>query len=480
MIITLLFFLVIFFTLQNIFNWENKNSTSALMRQDAKKISVPKSGGKGKSIIVIGGGISGLSASKYLLEAGFDVQLLESKKIMGGNNDPYLDKNMHLATTVIITFPSQQPHYLNLCRELNIEQTPHPFSSLEGSIILEDRTFKVRMGAGPWVFLKAVIKQCSIKEIFDGMLILFLFYRQFKWLPESKKSVKDVLGENLVNSSVFTHIFMPWIGINTWCRFDDITVQPAHIFGSFIFEYALTSTKRFHEYLPGENGWCVLDGRLIHALEKHLKTFPNYNFRNNSKVMSISRDPSKKFNVTTNDGAQYNADLILCATQPFQAIPLIEKIAPNNLVSELKKWPKMNCYVVLHVDYRAIQNMPWVHQTYYNKITSKHYITNTIKPIMSNEKQPFVITFVYNTDNYDDFIENKISKDKIIKVLEPKLPIFTLENSINRNQLWSKIDSECTDIYWTQSCKSGLQYHNNGILASKRVVKAILEKNASV
>ena len=117
--------------------------------------------------------------------------------------------------------------------------------------------------------------------------------------------------------------------------------------------------------------------------------------------------------------------------------------------------------------------MPWVHQTYTNKSTGKYYITNTIKPIMSDIDIDKVITFVYNTENYEDFIANHIDSSKIIKTYEPKLPVFSLENSVNRNEIWREIDNQCTDIYWTQACRSGLQYHNNGIISAKRVVRSL-------
>ena len=66
---------------------------------------------------------------------------------------------------------------------------------------------------------------------------------------------------------------------------------------------------------------------------------------------------------------------------------------------------------------------------------------------------------------YIECISNNIDNSKIVKVYEPKLPVFTLENSVNRNDIWKKIDDKCTDIYWTQACRSGLQYHNNVILS---------------
>ena len=471
LIITFLFFL---FGTIIIRVYEHPESSSRFMSEDAEGVIIPNTGLEKKSVVVIGGGISGLSASKYLLEAGAKVTLLEKRNIVGGNNDPYIENGQHYATTVIVTLPCQQPHYLDLCRELNIKQTPHDFSELEGEIILPDRKLKLKMGAGPWTFIKYIYKQCSVGEIIDGLRILFLFYRQFKLRPESKKSIRDVLGKKLSNSTAFTHIFMPWIGINTWCRFDDIKSQPAHIFGAFIFEYALTLSIRKKDYKSGENGWCVLDGRLIHKLEKHLLKNKHYTQTLDSVVKNIIQKKNK-YIVQVNNKTNIECDQIIVATQPFQALSIIDNIGHPKLINELKKWPKMDCYVILHKDLSQIKQMPWIHQTHTHQTTKKYYITNTIKPIMSDLHFNCAITFVYNTINYKDFISNQIDEKKIIKIYKPKLPIFTLENSINRNEIWKRIDDNCENIYWTQACKSGIQYHNNAILNAKKIVKKMIE-----
>ena len=65
-----------------------------------KKLLYQK-GLENKSVAIIGGGISGLSAAKYLLEANANVTLLEKENRLGGNNDPYLENGKHYATTVI-------------------------------------------------------------------------------------------------------------------------------------------------------------------------------------------------------------------------------------------------------------------------------------------------------------------------------------------------------------------------------------------
>jgi predicted NAD/FAD-binding protein len=435
---------------------------------------MPTSGGEGKSVVVVGGGISGLSAAKYLIQAGCNVTLLEQREIVGGNNDPYIENGEHHATTVIITLPAQQPHYLRLCRELGIEQTPHDFEDLKGSIVFEDRELNTKMGSGIGGFLKFICREATLKELIDGFIIFYRFYRQFKLRPESTKSVTDVLGKRLVNSTVFTHFYMPWVGINTWCRFEDVEIQPAHVFASFIFEYALTVKIRDKTHKYKEDYWSVLDGRLIHKLRDTLLEDDRYKQHLNTQVGNISRDSDGRLTVHSKGGGSWDCDAVIVATQPVQALPVLGEVAPKILTDELEKWKQMDCYVLFHTDFSDIGNRPWLHQTHRNETTGKYYITNTIKPRMGCLDAKYLITFVYNTENYLDFKAHHMDESTIVKLYEPKLPIFNLENSIDRNTVWREIDSRCTDVFWTQACRSGLQYHNNGIVSAKRVARRVL------
>ena len=461
---------VIFLLLKQV----HPNSTASAHAEDAVLFDMPTSGGEGKSVVVIGGGISGLSAAKYLVQAGCNVTLLEQRDIVGGNNDPYLENGEHHATTVIITLPAQQPHYLHLCREFGLEQTPHEFENLKGSIVFEDRELNTKMGSGIGGFLKFIYREATLKELFDGFIIFWKLYRQFKLRPESSKSVADVLGKRLVNSTVFTHFYMPWVGINTWCRFEDLGRQPAHVFAAFIFEYALTIKIRDKSAKYKEDYWCVLDGRLIHELRDRLLSNENYTQHLGTKVTDIVRNPEGKLTIHGGMDGTWNCDAVIVATQPTQALPILGEVVPKRLKDELEKWEQMDCYVLFHTDFSDIGNRPWLHQTHRNKTTGKLYITNTIKPRMGDLNAKYLITFVYNTENYLDFRTNHMDESTIVKLYEPKLPIFNLENSVDRNTVWREIDAQCSDVFWTQACRSGLQYHNNGIVSAKRVVRRVL------
>ncbi|PDH26004.1 MAG: hypothetical protein CND85_03670 [Marine Group II euryarchaeote MED-G33] len=468
-LIIILYLMVLF-----IFKFEHPKSTARIYRDDAKPIKMPTTGGEGKSVVVVGGGISGLSAAKYLIQAGCNVTLLEQRDIVGGNNDPYLENGEHLSTTVIITLPAQQPHYLQLCRDYGLEQTPHEFEDQKGSIVFGDREFNTKMGSGIGGFLKFIYREASLKELFDGFIIFWKFYRQFKLRPESNKSVADVLGKRLVNSTVFTHFYMPWVGINTWCRFEDVERQPAHVFASFIFEYALTVDIRDKTAKFKEDHWCVLDGRLIHAMRDELLANERFTQSLSTKVEKINRLENGSLTVTSTAGENWSCDAVIVATQPTQARPMLDEVAPKILMDELEKWKQMDCYVLFHTDFSDIGNRPWLHQTHKNQTTGNYYITNTIKPVMGDLNAKYLITYVYNTDNYLDFKANQMDETTMVKLYEPKLPIFNLENSVDRNTVWREIDSQCTDVFWTQACRSGLQYHNNGIVSAKRVVRGVL------
>ena len=471
-IITLI--IILYLIVLYIFKFEQSKSTARIYREDARPIDMPTVGGEGKSVVVVGGGISGLSVAKYLIQAGCDVTLLEQRDIVGGNNDPYLDNSEHLSTTVIITLPAQQPHYLQLCREYGLEQTPHEFEDQKGSIVFGDRELNTKMGSGIGGFLKFIYREASLKELFDGFIIFWKFYRQFKLRPESNKSVAEVLGKRLVNSTVFTHFYMPWVGINTWCRFEDVERQPAHVFASFIFEYALTVDIRDKTAKYKEDHWCVLDGRLIHAMRDDLLSNERFTQSLSTKVGKINREENGSLSVTSTSGQNWSCDAVIVATQPTQARPILDEVAPKILIEELEKWKQMDCYVLFHTDFSDIGNRPWLHQTHKNKTTGNYYITNTIKPVMGDLDAKYLITYVYNTENYLDFKANQMDETTIVKLYEPKLPIFNLENSVDRNTVWREIDSQCTDVFWTQACRSGLQYHNNGIVSAKRVVRRVL------
>ena len=262
---TWLYFVVVKWLIQQ----EHPQSAASTMAYDCDLIEVPTKGGEGKSAVVVGGGISGLATAQYLLRSGFSkVVLLEGRDHMGGNNEPYFDpsNNDEHATTCVFTSPSQQPHYAELCRQLNVEQTSHELLTVDGHVILGGKSIPLKMGGKDvfWSTVKQTMCGIPFSDLYNGLKIFCLLYWSYQLAPESSLSVNELLGEKLANSDVFRDFYMGWVGVNVWCRFNDLQNFPAHAFATFIFEYACPLKHR--DQLSTLDA-CVLDGRLLAALE---------------------------------------------------------------------------------------------------------------------------------------------------------------------------------------------------------------------
>ena len=148
----------------------------------------------------------------------------------------------------------------------------------------------------------------------------------------------------------------------------------------------------------------------------------------------------------------------------------------KNLIIELNKWKKtLKCMTLVHKDSNMLGNYSFIHERIYNKTTNteySHFVTNAI----GNDGNNIYISYIYGEENFDHFKSKYINSDTIQKEIYPTLPMFNCKNSVNRLKKWNKIDSECKDIYWVGCVRSGLQFHNDGILSSKRLVSNILQK----
>ena len=127
----------------------------------------------------------------------------------------------------------------------------------------------------------------------------------------------------------------------------------------------------------------------------------------------------------------------------------------------------------------------WISYVYHDDVhtMTSTGLTPTVPPALATASVRTLLTvarlcgrYVYGREHARDFLARHVAPDKVVTVLTPTLPVFTCENTAGRNRTWRQIDRECTDVYWTQCCRSGLQFHNNGILCAKRVVSAILDK----
>lgn len=467
-------YLILFpFLLLGIYKRYTKYSINNTLEYDSRPLTIEHSTkGKRKKVVVIGGGISGLTCAKYLLKSGFEVILLEKDTKIGGNNNSFIDADGNeYPTTVMVCVPSQTVHYTNMCKEYGIEHIEHD-NRHNGKFFFKNKIRDLELNFNFFKNFNLVDKIIAWRIIYNLKKICIL--------NQTELSVSECLGEELIKSNVFQKFFMPWVGINTWCDFEELNSQPAYIFGAFIFEYLLAIPKRLkHE----SDGWYTIDGRLIREIYKDINDNEKSTIKLNAKINSIKKEDNK-FIIQYNSDKIFSdkiiCDKIVMAVPPDTAASLIKSIEnyeEDVLLEELKKWEVMDCYVILHKDFRYNGDAPFFHGTFTTKITKKQYNINIVKPIMNFKDTKYLLTFVYRKEYYYDYLANHIDKSKIVKTYYPRLPKITIKNGINRNEKWKYIDKNNNGILWTHACKSGLQYHNNAILSAKRTVKSLLGEN---
>jgi hypothetical protein len=74
-----------------------------------------------KKVAIIGGGLSGLAAAKYLVDAGHEPLVLEARNVLGGKVSAWQDKDGDWIETGLHIFFGAYPNMMNLFKELDIE-----------------------------------------------------------------------------------------------------------------------------------------------------------------------------------------------------------------------------------------------------------------------------------------------------------------------------------------------------------------------
>ncbi len=102
----------------NLENTDNFREAEAL----SKKFKSLKGKGDGsKTVAVIGGGLSGLSAARYLVDAGHKPLVLEARDVLGGKVSAWQDKDGDWIETGLHIFFGAYPNMMSLFKELDIE-----------------------------------------------------------------------------------------------------------------------------------------------------------------------------------------------------------------------------------------------------------------------------------------------------------------------------------------------------------------------
>ena len=87
----------------------------------SSKFASLKGKGKSKMVAVIGGGLSGLAAARYLVDAGHKPVVLEARDVLGGKVSAWQDEDGDWIETGLHIFFGAYPNMMSLFKELDIE-----------------------------------------------------------------------------------------------------------------------------------------------------------------------------------------------------------------------------------------------------------------------------------------------------------------------------------------------------------------------
>ena len=100
--------------LENTQNFRDAGALSA-------KFKELKGKGSPKKVAIIGGGLSGLAAARYLVDAGHIPTVYEARDVLGGKVSAWQDKDGDWIETGLHIFFGAYPNMMNLFKELGIE-----------------------------------------------------------------------------------------------------------------------------------------------------------------------------------------------------------------------------------------------------------------------------------------------------------------------------------------------------------------------
>ena len=100
----------------------NENYAEAkALSQKLRNFQIDRASTEKPTVLVIGGGLAGLSCGKYCSDAGAEVTLIERAKMLGGKTSAWQDKDGDCIETGLHIFFGAYPNMMNLFAELEIE-----------------------------------------------------------------------------------------------------------------------------------------------------------------------------------------------------------------------------------------------------------------------------------------------------------------------------------------------------------------------
>lgn len=285
-----------------------------------------------KKAIVIGAGISGLTAAYWLMRKGIDVELFEKENRVGGVIQTFR-KDGYLFEKGPNSFLDNAPETMELCRELNLENDLLK-QSMRGNaryIYLNRELHNVPLGPGGLIHTKLL----TGKAKFGLLLEIFRSANRSREDESLASFIRRRLGAEILNNLVTPFVSGVYAG----------DPEKLSLRGTFSILYDL---ERDHGGLV-RGGIARLFGRkkvdnkskkpraknlcaFIDGMETHTQAIAKAlgdRLHMQTSVERIQRKTDGTYTVRV-EGREIDADAVALAVPAYNAAPLLESIAPRS------------------------------------------------------------------------------------------------------------------------------------------------------
>ena len=279
---------------------------------------------KNQKIAIIGGGISGIAASVFLIEKGYKVDIFETKKTLGGRAGSIKNKNITVDIGQHIFLPSYK-NFLEVLEKLNVKQYLSIKKKINIPVQDNSKTHYIKSSIPlyPLNLIFSVLNYKNLKFIERLKIILGLYKLSKSKDYNSKTSFKSWLEKNGQNNDMIKK-FWEIICVPAFnSKLNEITMNHAiNLFQIMIFNYkknigicyfkkpfSKILNKNFENYIKKNESNLYLGEKIEnikYSQKKYSLMSKNKNYVYDKFIIATTIGGIKSFDSPTNNKTQNN------------------------------------------------------------------------------------------------------------------------------------------------------------------------------